>query len=376
MKIRKGYKYRLKTHAETQQKLAQFAGSCRFVWNKVLALNNSRYEAGTPRINYHDSAGLLKLWKQSDEYGFLSDVHSQVLQQCLKDLDRAYTNLFQGRAAPPQFRKKFLSDSFRYPQGFKVDGNRVYLPKIGWVRFWKSRDIDGTIKNVTVSRRGDHWYVAFQVEIDMPAPLHPSASSIGLDMGIATFATLSDGTMYAPLNSFRTHAERLAREQQKLARMVKFSQHWLKQKRRIARMSEKIANCRHDYLHKVSTEISQNHAVIVVENLKVQNMSQSARGTLDDPGRHVAAKSGLNTSILDQGWGVFRSMLAYKQEWHGGMVVAVPPQYTSQTCAVCGHIDKANRSTQAVFSCVSCGHQAHADVNAARNILAAGQTER
>jgi putative transposase len=203
MMVRKGYKYRLQTQPETSRKFAQFAGSCRFVWNNVLALNEDRYQAGVPRLNDGDAAGVLRLWKRSDEYGFLADVHSQVLQQCLKDLDRAYTNLFAGRAQPPTFRKKFLNDSFRFPQGFKVEGNRVYLPKIGWVSFWKSRDLEGTIKNVTVSRRGEHWYVSFQVEIEMPDPLHPSESAIGIDMGVATFAALSDGHLIVPLDSFR-----------------------------------------------------------------------------------------------------------------------------------------------------------------------------
>jgi putative transposase len=375
MIVRKGYKYRLQAKPETSRKLAQFAGSCRFVWNQVLALNDDRYRAGIPRLRYGDAAGVLRLWKQSEEYGFLADVHSQVLQQCLKDLDRAYTNLFAGRADPPTFRKKFLNDSFRFPQGFKVEGNRVYLPKIGWVSFWKSRDIDGTIKNVTVSRRGEHWYVSFQVEIEQPDPLHPSDTAIGIDMGVVTFAALSDGQLIKPLNSFRKWEAKLAKEQRKLALKVKFSKNWIKQKRKINRIHTRIANLRHNFLHQHSTTISQNHAVIVVEDLKVSNMSRSAKGTVDEPGKNVAAKSGLNKAILDQGWGMFRTMLEYKQAWRGGMVIAVPPQYTSQTCAECGHVSPENRVVQALFSCVACGHTDHADVNAARNILAAGLAE-
>ncbi|MGC1953597.1 MAG: transposase [Gammaproteobacteria bacterium] len=326
-------------------------------------------------MGFADSCKLLTLWKQSDEYGFLADINAQVLQQALKDLDRAYANLFAGRAEPPTFRKKFLDDSFRFPQGFKVEGNRVYLPKIGWVSFWKSRDIEGTIKNVTVSRRGEHWYVSFQVEIEMPDPLHPSDSAIGIDMGLATFAAFSNGQRLLPLNSFRQTEAKLAKEQRKLSRKVKFSHNWIKQKRRVNRVHQRIANLRHDFLHQHSTEISQNHAVIVVEDLRVSNMSRSAKGTGDEPGRNVAAKSGLNKAILDQGWGRFRTLLDYKQLWRGGMVIAVPPQYTSQTCAECGHVSPENRVVQALFSCVACGHTDHADVNAARVILAVGLTE-
>ena len=376
MKIRKGYKYRLKTNSTTASQFVRFAGACRFVWNKILAINEGRYLAGVPRLAYNDAAGLLTLWKQSEEYGWLRAVHSQVLQQCLKDLDRAYTNLFQGRTCPPTYRKKFLSDAFRYPQGFQVGGNQVYLTKIGWVRFWKSRPIDGTIKNVTISRTGKHWFVAFQVEMDLPDPVHPSTASVGIDLGVATFAAFSDGTMIPPLNALRTNEQKLARAQQKLARKVKYSRNWQKQKACITRLHTKIANCRHDFLHKHSTQISKNHAVVVLEDLQVCSMSKSAKGTVEEPGHNVAAKSGLNKAILDQGWGLFRRLLEYKQHWRGGEVIAVNPRYTSQMCPVCGHVSPKNRPQQALFSCEHCGYSYHADVVAAQNILARGQRER
>ena len=298
-----------------------------------------------------------------------------MLQQYLKDLDRAYTNCFAGRAKPPTYRKKFLNDSLRFPQGFKLDGDRVYLPKIGWIPFWKSRDIEGTIKNVTVSRRGEHWYVSLQTEMDVPEPLHPSMAAVGIDMGVMTFAALSDGGLIDSLNSFRKLEAKLAKEQRKLALKVKLSNNWIKQKRKVNRIHQRIANLRHDFLHKESTKISKSHAVIVVEDLQVSNMTRSAKGTLEAPGRYVAQKSGLNKAILDQGWGMFRTMLEYKQLWRGGELVAVAPQYTSQRCAECGHVSPENRSSQALFSCVACGHTDHADVNAARNILAVGLTE-
>ena len=188
MKIHKGYKYRLKTTRTAGAQFVRFAGACRFVWNKILAINEHRYFSGVPRLSYAQACELLVWWKQSEEYGWLSEVHSQVLQQCLKDLERAYTSCFAGRTAPPRYRKKFLSDSFRYPQGFKLDGRLVYLPMIGWVEFWHSRPIDGIVKNVTVSRQGKHWFVALQVEMEVPHPLHPATAEIGIDLGIATFA--------------------------------------------------------------------------------------------------------------------------------------------------------------------------------------------
>ncbi|HFX9045039.1 TPA: RNA-guided endonuclease InsQ/TnpB family protein [Salmonella enterica subsp. enterica serovar Saintpaul] len=154
-------------------------------------------------------------------------------------------------------------------------------------------------------------------------------------------------------------------------RFVNFEK-WQKQKRKIQCLHSRIANIRRDYLHKVTTTVSKNHAMIVIEDLKVSNMSKSAAGTVSQPGRNVRAKSGLNRSILDQGWYEMRRQLEYKQLWRGGQVLAVPPAYTSQRCACCGHTAKENRLSQSQFRCQVCGYTANADVNGARNILAAG----
>jgi putative transposase len=157
-----------------------------------------------------------------------------------------------------------------------------------------------------------------------------------------------------------------------LSRKNRFSRNWQKQKRRIARLHWRIANVRKDALHKTTTAISKNHAMVVIEDLAVGSMSRSARGTAEEPGRNVRAKAGLNKSILDQGWGEFRRQLEYKQAWRGGDVIAVDPRHTSQTCSECGHVSSENRPSQARFACVACGHEANADLNAACNILAAG----
>lgn len=376
MMIRRGYKYRLKANQRIRQQFVKNAGACRFIWNKILSINEHRYYAGVPRLNYYDAWALIAWMKQSEEYGWLQEANAESLQQCLRDLERAYTNLFAGRTRPPQYRKKFLADSFRYPQGFKLDGRMVYLPKIGWVEFWHSREIDGTVKNVTISRQGKHWFVAFQAEMDVPNSVHPSSADVGIDLGIATFAAFSSGELYPPLNAYKCHAAKKARMQQALARKVKYSCNWKKQQGRIAQLDIRIANCRNDFLHKLSTDISKNHAMIAVEDLQVRNMSRSARGTVEEPGRNVAAKSGLNKAILDQGWGTFRRMLTYKQQWRGGEVIAVPPRYTSQECPKCHHICAENRPQQALFLCVVCGYANHADTVGGLNILARGQRER
>ena len=369
------YKFQLRPQAGQESLMRQFAGCCRFLWNKALALEKETYENEGKRLGYYALAGKLKDWKKEDDTSFLAEAHSQILQQTLKDLDRAYKNFFEMRANFPRFKKKGVHDAFRYPQGFKLDegNNRIFLPKIGYVRYRNSYKIEGTPKQVTVSLSAGRWFVSIQTEREVPEPVHTSQSAIGIDMGVARFATLSDGSCIKPLHSFRKHEKKLAALQRKLAKRVKFSANWQKLKIRIQRLHRKIANVRKDFLHKTTTTISKNHAVVVIEDLKVRNMSRSAKGNVDAPGKNVRAKAGLNKSILDQGWFEFRRQLTYKLKWMGGVLIVIPPQYTSQTCSHCGCVDRANRPTQAKFKCTACGFECNADYNAALNILAAGQ---
>lgn len=375
MLIRKAYKYKLKTTPEIEQKCSMTAGCCRLIWNKALAFNLHYLEYKQPILWYNEFAFWLKFWKSTEELSFLNDCHSQPLQQTLKNLDRAFKDAFdknQPNKRMPVFKRKGKHDSFRYPQGFKLKDNRVFLPKIGWVSFFNSRKLEGTPKNMTVTREADGWYVAIQVEIEVEKPQHSATSIVGIDRGIAKLAVLSTGEGYEPVNSYRKYQEKLAKAQRQLKNKTKFSKNWKKQQQKVAKIHHKIANCRKDRLHWVSNQISQNHAIVVLEDLKVRNMSKSAKGTLDSPGKNVKAKAGLNKSILDQGWSIFAAMLEYKQHWRGGEVVYVPPQHTSQTCPSCEHVSANNRQTQSSFVCESCGYTHNADVVGSINILARG----
>ncbi|HJE06274.1 MAG TPA: RNA-guided endonuclease TnpB family protein, partial [Escherichia coli] len=374
MKRLQAFKFQLRPGGQQEREMRRFAGACRFVFNRALALQNENHEAGNKYIPYGKMASWLVEWKNATETQWLKDSPSQPLQQSLKDLERAYKNFFRKRAAFPRFKKRGQNDVFRYPQGVKLDqeNSRIFLPKLGWMRYRNSRQVTGVVKNVTVSQSCGKWYISIQTESEVSTPVHPSASMVGLDAGVAKLATLSDGTVFEPVNSFQKNQKTLARLQRQLSRRVKFSNNWQKQKRKIQRLHSRIANIRRDYLHKVTTTVSKNHAMIVIEDLKVSNMSKSAAGTVSQPGRNVRAKSGLNRSILDQGWYEMRRQLEYKQLWSGGQVLAVPPAYTSQRCACCGHTAKENRLSQSKFRCQVCGYTANADVNGARNILAAG----
>lgn len=181
-----------------------------------------------------------------------------------------------------------------------------------------------------------------------------------------------DGTIFPPVNSFKTHQQRLAIAQRQLRKKKKFSQNWKKIVFKMGRLHKKITHIRQNYLHQVTHTISKNHAMVCVEELQIKNMSKSASGTLVSPGKNVRAKSGLNKAILDQGWYEFRRQLEYKQQWRGGIVVAVSPQYTSQTCPKCHHVDARNRQIQSQFDCVKCGYKNNADIVGAMNILRAG----
>lgn len=354
--------------------MRRFAGACRFVFNRALALQNENHEAGNKYVSYTKMASWLIEWKSHPDTQWLKDTPSQPLQQSLKDLERGYKNFFQKRAAFPRFKKRGQNDAFRYPQGVKLDqtNNCIALPKLGWIRYRNSREVIGEVKNVTVIQSCGKWYVSIQTEYEVPEQVHKAASMVGLDAGVTKLATLSDGTVYQPVNSFKANQRKLAMLQRQLSRKVKFSASWQKQKKKIQRLHSHIANIRRDYLHKVTSEISKNHAMIVIEDLKVCNISKSAKGTAERPGRNIRAKSGLNRSILDQGWYEMRRQLEYKQLWRGGQVLAIPPAYTSQRCVCCGHTAKENRQTQSKFVCQLCGYTENADINGARNILAAG----
>jgi putative transposase len=189
----------------------------------------------------------------------------------------------------------------------------------------------------------------------MDVPVHRSASAVGIDLGVVRFATHSDGKVFEPLNTFKAHQRRLAHHQRRMARRFTFGKNWHKARRKVQRIHARIRHCRLDYLHKVSSAISKNHAMVCMEDLQVRNMSQSATGTVEHPGRNVRAKAALNRSILDQGWDEFRRQLEYKLGWKGGMLIAVPPHHSSQRCPVCGYTAARNRLTQAQFRCRQCG---------------------
>jgi putative transposase len=366
------YKFELRPDGAQRRLMRRFAGSCRYVYNRALALQQQRFDHGESGFGYAQLCQQLTAWRS--EALWLGAAHSQILQQALKDLQCAYRNFLERRAALPRLKKKGRRDSFRFPQGVKLDqpNERIYLPKLGWMRYRNSRAVAGKVCNVTVSSSAERWFVSIQTRREVERPVPQATGAIGIDVGIARFATMSDGRYLAPSNSFRKHEARLRRGQRAVSRKVKFSKNWRKARAHVQRLHARIGNVRRDYLHKATSMICKNHAIVCIEDLKVRNMSRSAAGSLESPGRNVRAKSGLNKSILDQGWFEFRRQLQYKLAWSGGTLIVVPPANTSRRCPACGCVSAQNRRTRAAFACIDCGFEENADVVGAVNILSRG----
>jgi len=371
MERRQAFKFELMPTGEQQRQMHRFAGCARYVYNKGLALQRR----GSLASNWirNSSSG-------SRETPWLAAAPAHALQQAILDLDRAYANFFQKRAAFPKFHKKGMRDSFREsdPKCIKLDqGNsRVQLPKIGSVRYRNSRAVLGQIRSVTVNHSADKWYVSISTLRKVEQPQHPSTSAVGLDWGVASFVTMSNGEVVDQCQPLKKFLPKLAKLQRRMARKKKFSRNWKKAKAKITKLHVKIANIRNDFVHKVSNDVSKNHAVVFVEDLQVKNMSASSKGTNAKPGKRVVQKSGLNRSILDASPFELRRQLEYKTQWSGGLLQPVPPQNTSRTCPVvlggCGHVSAENRKSQAKFVCVKCGFSANADLLGAVNIKEAG----
>lgn len=372
MLLRQARLYRLYPTPDQAAALGRWVGAVRFIYNLALEQRRDWYRPGR-RFNFASQCREVTALRA--EADWLRDAPVHPLQQAIKDLDRAYQNWWAGRALAPTPRKRGMNDAMRFSDpatfAFRRLSRRlgeVKLPKLGWVRLRWDRAIPGTVKNITVARRAGIWTVAAQYEVEIADPAPSTLPAIGIDRGVAVFAALSDGSRIAPLNAGKKALLSLRRAQRKLARKKRGSNNRRKQVRRVARQHAKVSAARRDFLHKASTTIAKNHGVVVLENLMVRNMVRSAAGAVEKPGRNVRQKAGLNRSILDQGWGAFRIMLDYKLAQRGGRLINVPAAYTSRTCSACGVVDAASRDGTR-FRCTACGHIAHADTNAAINIL-------
>ncbi|MBY3432843.1 transposase [Rhizobium laguerreae] len=375
----RAFKYRIYADQAAEEFFARCCGVVRLVYNIALEQRSSFWRqfkrAEGKNISYPSQARELTAVRA--EVPWIADCPIDAQQQALRDLNQAFRNFFAGRAGYPKPRRKFVNDAFRIPSSrigeievLNSKWARVRLPKIGVVKFRYTRPIRGEVGNVTVTREANGWHIVFACEFDHETPANDNPA-VGIDRGVRNNVALSNGEMYSmpdgtALVELHKHWQRTA------ARRKKRSKRQAKARRHAAKVAAKGARKRLHWQHVTTIRIARRFATAVLEDLKIRNMSASAKGTVEDPGKNVAAKSGLNRSILAAAWFRFETLLAYKLSFLGGSVVKVDPRYTSVTCAECGSRDKGNRENQAKFLCLSCGHEDHADVNAAVNILAAG----
>lgn len=339
----------------------QWLEECRWLFNHFLAERKEAWEQEQRSINYHAQATSLPTLKE--QRPTLASVHSQVLQNVAVRIDLAFKAFFRRVKAGekpgyPRFRGKGRYDSFTFPQsGFKLDGNILRLSKIGNVKVVLHRPVEGTIKTCTIKRSSTgKWYVMFSCEWE-PTPMPENEQAVGIDVGLHSFATLSTGEQIENPKFFRREEKALAKAQRKLFKAEKGTPERKKRRKVVARIHERIAWKRQDFIHQHSRKIINRFGIIAVEDLNVNRMVHN----------HCFAKS-----IQDVAWSGFFQLLAIKAEWAGRKFVAVNPAHTSQTCSGCGHRQKMPLSER-VFKCPCCGAELDRDVNAALNILGLGR---
>lgn len=351
--MKKAFKFRIYPDNGQAAELDKQFGYARFVYNHYRAAREGYYQETGTGLGYNDCATDLSE-RLKEERPWLREADSQTLQQALKDLDRAYVNFFEGRADYPKFKKKHGKQSVRYPQRFKLDSNRIYLPKVGWVKIVRHRRVEGEMKNCTVSKtKTGKYFVSIQCEVEHVTP-EQKPDSVGIDLGLTTFATLSTGEKIAPPKHLRK-AERLLKiRQRRLSRKVKGSNSRAKARHAVAVSHEKVANQRRDFHHQLSRQIVDRFGVIGLEDLSIKGMIKN----------HHLAKS-----IADAGWGQFVQFVTYKAGWAGGEIVKHDRWFaSSRICNDCGEKNSSLTLSDRQWVCLSCGVIHDRDDNAAKNL--------
>lgn len=374
MIIKRGFKFKLKLTPMQIPKLLQFAGARRYIFNRGLDQRQKSYEATGKSPTYFDQNNELLALKETEETAWLKEIHSQVLQQALRDLNRAFENFFRRvkkgeKPGYPKFKKKGMHESFRYPQGVRVEGSKVYLPKIGWVKFRKSKEILGDINETTILQEGSDWFVSFSCEyhkqIPEKAPINEERA-IGIDMGLTHFATIASGRdnirteienpryLKKELNHLKYLSRQLSKKSQK-------SRSRLKARLKLSKLHSHIKNLRNNFVQQLSAQMIKNHDIFCIESLNISSLLQES-------------PKGLSRAISDVGWRTFLHCLKYKAEEFGKHIIEAGKYFpSSQTCASCGNRQKMPLLVRE-YHCFNCGIRNNRDYNSAIVLKAAGMS--
>lgn len=372
--IKRAFKFKLEPTPTQVEQFLQFAGARRFIFNRGLDQRQKTFESTGKSPTYFEQNKELTLLKEQEETAWLKTIHSQVLQQSLKDLDRAFQNFFtrlKKRKKPgfPQFKKKGIRERFRFPQGVKVVDSKAFLPKIGWVKFRKSQEIQGDLNETTILQEGTDWFISFSCQWEkttpVPAPIDED-KAVGIDVGLTHFATTASGkenhhkTIDNP-KYLRRHLHRLRYLSRQLSKKIKRSKNSLKAKLQLSKLHTKIRNLRQNFVQQLSTEMIKSHDIFCIESLDISSLLQD--GT-----------KSLSRAISDAGWRSFLHCLKYKAEEHGKHLIEAGNYFpSSQICAFCNSTQKMPLSVRE-YHCPSCGVKNSRDYNSAIVLKAAGMS--
>jgi putative transposase len=384
--VRRAYVFRLRPTARQHVALGQCLASHRELYNAALQERRDAWQMQGTCISYGDQSAQLKEIREVRPDVAVWSFSSQ--QATLRRLNRAFAGFFRrvrtGQAPGyPRFKPAHRYHSVEWPVDgdgcrWQPDRHRVYLQGIGHVKASMHRQVHGRVKTIQVRRQGRRWMLILSCDGVPTRPLEPTQAAVGIDVGITSFATTSDGQHLRNPRWARVAAARLVAAQQVLARKHRGSSSHRRARATVAARHRKLANQRRNFHHHAARALVGDYGLLVVEDLKIRNMVRrpAPRPDPDHQGGFLpngaAAKTGLNRSIHDAGWAQFVSILRAKAEEAGRVVIEVDARHTSDRCGACGHTAKENRASQAVFACRSCGHTLNADEHAARNILRAG----
>jgi putative transposase len=351
------YRFRLYPTKEQTEFLNKQIGHCRFVYNKLLETAKENHEKEGKKWNYYEYKKLLP--KLKEEYPFLKEANSQSLQEAVKWLDRAFKNFLKGLAKFPRFKSKKKVNSVSIPQHFRIEGNRVKIPKLKTpIKFKKHREIEGKIKSISITRRpSGKFYLNVLTDKEIK-PLPETDKVIAIDVGLTHFCTLSTGKKIDNPRYLVKTEQRLKKSQRKLSRKVKGSNKYRKLQERIARLHEKVVNQRSDFLHKLSKRIIGDNQAVIVEDLNIKGLLQNGN---------------LSKHIADASWRKFISYLEYKAKFYSRRLIKVNPFYpSSKLCSVCGYKNETLTLSDRKWVCPHCGTEHDRDYNATLNLLKEG----